>query len=232
MRKRLGTCGTFNSILCHYLKELECLIKKIAISATLIILIAGAAIVYMGLTQNGLFASDSVETKKQEGPERQIGTPTEAAEGIIDYEETTERVAYQSGQEEAVKEVIKKQHDFLNHLAGWGGVERLNHSELSDREKWRGLKSDIEWLENYGLAPSEMVNDLRNAEALIVASEEHSEEMSLRYLHRIFHDLDAELNGTKVDRMWNVTYAYGTEEEIDKVYNYIHGLNEINDEES
>ncbi|TSB47222.1 hypothetical protein [Alkalicoccobacillus porphyridii] len=200
--------------------------KNIAIGATIIILLAGAAIAYIGMTQEGLFASDSNEVENL--PTRELGTKTEAAEGIIDYEASTERVVFQEGEEEKVKELIQTHHDFLNHLAGWGGVERLDHSELTEREKWRTLKSDVQWMMDYGLSHSEMMNDLRNAEALIEVSEEHSDEMSVRYLHRIFHDLDAELNGTNVDRIWNVTYAFGAEEEINKVYNYMHDL-EAND---
>ncbi|MCM2676090.1 hypothetical protein [Alkalicoccobacillus plakortidis] len=109
-------------------------------------------------------------------------------------------------------------------MLGWGAVERLDHSGLAEKVEWRQLKNDIEWLLNNGLAPSEAVNDMKNAQALMDVAEEHEDEMSVRYLHRIFHDIDTELNGTNVDKIWNVTYAFGTEEEIDKVYKYIGSL--------
>ncbi|MDQ0207171.1 hypothetical protein [Alkalicoccobacillus murimartini] len=200
------------------------MLKRISIISTVLILLAGVAIAYIGFSERGsLFSSDRSQQEKEVST-RELGTKTDAAEGIIDYEVSDKRIAFQEGEEETVKELFKKQHDYLNSLAGWGGVERLDHSELSEKEKWRELKKDVQWLKEHGLAPSEAVNDLKNAEALINVSEEHTNEMSVRYLHRIFHDIDAELNDTDVDKIWNVTYAYGSEEEINKVYQYISEL--------
>lgn len=199
------------------------MIKKITVGITLLILLAGAGIIYFGLTQSSFFNKES-ENEEQVVSTRELGTETEESEGIIEYEPSTERIVFQSDEEEAVKEIFKEQHDYLNSLAGWGGVERLDHSDLAEKDKWRQLKDDIEWLLNNGLAPSEAVNDMKNAQALMGVAEEHEDEMSVRYLHRIFHDIDAELNGTNIDKIWNVTYAFGTEEEIDKVYKYIGSL--------
>ena len=199
------------------------MIKKITVGITLLILLAGAGIIYFGLTQSSFFNKES-EDEEQVVSTRELGTETEESEGIIEYEPSTERIVFQSDEEEAVKEIFKEQHDYLNSLAGWGAVERLDHSGLAEKVEWRQLKNDIEWLLNNGLAPSEAVNDMKNAQALMDVAEEHEDEMSVRYLHRIFHDIDTELNGTNVDKIWNVTYAFGTEEEIDKVYKYIGSL--------
>jgi hypothetical protein len=196
---------------------LNLLKKKIAVGSTVFITLICAVVIYLGLTQNSLLSKERPESEST----RELGTATEESNGIIEYEPSTERIAFQEGEEERVREILKEQHENLNTLAGWGAVERLDHTSLAEQDKWRGLKADVEWLSQHGLAPSEAINDMKNAKVLMEVSEEHEDEMSVRYLHRIFHDLDAHVNETKVDKIWDVTYAYGSEGEIDKVYNYI-----------
>ncbi|WYP26235.1 hypothetical protein NSQ54_18190 [Alkalihalobacillus sp. FSL W8-0930] len=191
--------------------------KKIAVGATLLITLICAVVIYLGLTQNSILSKETPDSETT----RELGTATEESNGIIEYEPSTERIVFQEGEEERVREILKEQHDNLNTLAGWGAVERIDHNSLADKDKWRQLKADVEWLSQHGLAPSEAINDLKNAKVLMELSEEHEDEMSVRYLHRIFHDLDAHVNETKVDKLWGVTYAFGSEEEIDKVYSYI-----------
>ncbi|MFK3939952.1 hypothetical protein ACI2JA_20790 [Alkalihalobacillus sp. NPDC078783] len=191
--------------------------KKIAVGATLLITLICAVVIYLGLTQNSLLSKETPESEST----RELGTATEESNGIIEYEPSTEPIAFQEGQEEKVRDILKEQHDNLNTLAGWGAVERIDHTRLVEKEQWRQLKEDVEWLSQHGLAPSEAINDMKNAKVLMEVSEEHEDEMSVRYLHRIFHDLDARVNETKVDKIWGVTYAYGSEDEIDKVYTYI-----------
>ncbi|MCM2676091.1 hypothetical protein [Alkalicoccobacillus plakortidis] len=98
------------------------MIKKITVGITLLILLAGAGIIYFGLTQSSFFNKES-EDEEQVVSTRELGTETEESEGIIEYEPSTERIVFQSDEEEAVKEIFKEQHDYLNSLA-WMGCRR------------------------------------------------------------------------------------------------------------
>ncbi|KHF38849.1 hypothetical protein [Halalkalibacter okhensis] len=135
-------------------------------------------------------------------------------------------VAYQENQEQTVKEMIAKQHHFLNNLAGWGNAETLDYQELKDDPQWLQLKEDIEWLQESGFSESEVLTDMNNAkEFMNVASS--GDTKSLLYLHRIFHDLDAEINDQEVDKIWNVTHAFGNPSEQDQLLSYL--TDETND---
>ncbi|WP_332697410.1 hypothetical protein [Halalkalibacter lacteus] len=141
-------------------------------------------------------------------------------QSVLSVEETTKQVAYQEGTETAVKSMIAKQHEYLNQLAGWGNAEKLDWLTLKEDQEWQQLKDDIVWLQESGFAQSVVLTDMENAlEFLTVASTGDS--MSLRYLHRIFHDLDANMNGQEVDKVWDVTQAFGNESQQKQLHAYL-----------
>ncbi|MGG3571167.1 hypothetical protein ABES25_12080 [Bacillus gobiensis] len=136
------------------------------------------------------------------------------------YRDYDTDVAYKD--EAKVKEIIRKQHNYLNDLAGWGHLDSVDLRSLAESPEWQQLKEDISYLKKDGFSDSEVLNDLSNAEAFFVIGQE-GDSMSIRYLHRIFHDLDAEINGIEVDKIWGVTRSFGDERKNEVLFNYIKG---------
>ena len=137
------------------------------------------------------------------------------------YEDYDEQVAYQN--EELVKQIIGDQHAYLNDLTGWGHIDNVDIDYLAESEEWKKLQDDVERLRTEGFAPSEAVNDMWNAEAFMRIATDSADLNSLRYVHRIFHDMDAEINGAEVDKEWGATRAFGAETETQELYAYIKG---------
>ncbi|WP_035665392.1 hypothetical protein [Halalkalibacter akibai] len=159
------------------------------------------------------------ETEQLEENEEAVITKVDASEQLA------EPVAYQPGQETAVKNIIAKQHDFLNELAGWGNAESVNSTELQHDRNWMKLEEDVKWLMEEGFAESLILEDMLHATEFLSISSQTGDEMAIRYLHRIFHDLDAHINEEKVDRIWNVTIAFGSEGQQNQLYAYLSGSN-------
>ncbi|PAD36266.1 hypothetical protein [Terribacillus saccharophilus] len=137
------------------------------------------------------------------------------------YEPYDEQIAYQN--EELVKQIISDQHAYLNDLTGWGHIDNVDIGYLAQSEEWQQLQEDVERLRTEGFAPSEAVNDMWNAEAFMRIATDSADLNSLRYVHRIFHDIDAEINGAEVDKVWGATRAFGAETETQELYAYIKG---------
>jgi hypothetical protein len=140
----------------------------------------------------------------------------------LQYGEYEEEIVYQDGQENKVKAIISAQHSYLNTLAGWGRAEDLNVAATMHTKEWKKLRADIKWLHDEGLADSRIKNDMKNARAFMYVAET-GDSMSLRYLHRIFHDLDATLNGAEVEKIWGVTHAFGTSSKQRTLHKYLQG---------
>ncbi|SDC07993.1 hypothetical protein SAMN05421663_101339 [Terribacillus halophilus] len=137
------------------------------------------------------------------------------------YEGYGEKIAYQN--EELVKQIISDQHAYLNDLTGWGHIDNVDTAYLAESKEWQKLQDDVERLRTEGFAPSEAVNDMWNAEAFMRIATDSADLNSLRYVHRIFHDMDAEINGAEVDKEWGATRAFGAETETQELYEYIKG---------
>jgi hypothetical protein len=116
--------------------------------------------------------------------------------------------------------MIAKQHEYLNQLAGWGNTEELDLHELKEDEEWQQLQDDIAWLQENGFSESVVLTDMKNAQEFLTVTTT-GDSMSLRYLHRIFHDLDANLNDQEVDKVWDVTHAFGTEAQQEQLLAYL-----------
>jgi hypothetical protein len=139
----------------------------------------------------------------------------------LTYKQYDTSVAYKN--EELAKQLISEQHAYLNDLTGWGHIKNVDIDYLAQSEEWKQLKEDVERLRTEGFAASEAVNDMWNAEAFMRIATDSADVNSLRYVHRIFHDLDAEINGANVDKIWDATRAFGAEAETQELYEYIKG---------
>lgn len=175
------------------------------------------------------FQEDVVHAQVIEGEVTELSTEESSdeakVEGVVEEYQLTDaeadiKVAYQVGQEQEVKRIIASQHEYLNNLVGWGKVESINFEQLVDDRDWNQLQRDIKWVYEEGLAPSAILNDMSHASQFYTLALT-GDQMSIRYLHRIFHDLDAKINQIDVEQIWNVTDAFGTEQEQTDVQEYL-----------
>lgn len=148
-----------------------------------------------------------------------------ASSDEIDHQLYEEDIVFSKDNEEQALEIISIQHQFLNNVTGWGGLEVINMRDLITSDNWMELKSSVNWLKKEAFVPSKVLNDMENARVLIIITERDGDKTSLRYLHRIFHDLDLNLNEvTEEERdstTWGVTHAFGNTREIRRLNNYV-----------
>ncbi|WP_096439383.1 hypothetical protein [Alteribacter populi] len=129
-------------------------------------------------------------------------------------------VDYQEGMEEKTKTTLANVHEYLNQLTGWGQIESINMELLIVGEQWKKFKDDLRFLEQQGFAPSLTHQDIVTAGELVEAAEESGDREALRFIHRIFHDLDIHINETDGDT-WGTTEAFGSEERVETVHLYL-----------
>ncbi|MBM6616517.1 hypothetical protein [Bacillus suaedaesalsae] len=100
----------------------------------------------------------------------------------------------------AEKEFISNQHDFFNETTGWGEIESLQWKK--QKENASGI---IDFLSNTELSPK-LQSDFTAIQELskLVADGETDKKIVL-YLHRLFHDLDIEVNGYRSKDYFEVT---------------------------
>lgn len=143
----------------------------------------------------------------------------------LEYETYDKNIAYKD--EAGAKELVADIHEYLNNLAGWGEANGFTYEDIQGDERWMQLKDDIAWLKSEGFAESAVINDMRNARAFQLVAEAKEDSMALRYLHRIFHDLDAEMNGRSVEVIWDVTHAFGKEEVQEEAHHFLVGYGNL-----
>jgi flagellar basal body-associated protein FliL len=188
------------------------------------VIVVGVSLYYIAFSNGDEGATAELEVEELDLEENSEETAESNEVELLNEEEidsiVEQPVAYQENQEKTVKEIIAKQHHYLNKLAGWGNADTLDYEALQNNQEWQKLKKDIEWLKESGFAESVVLTDMGNAkEFMNVASSGDSK--SLLYLHRIFHDLDAEINDQEVDKIWNVTHAFGNQPEQDQLLSYL-----------
>lgn len=195
------------------------------------VIVVGVSLYYMSFSNNSneevslndLEPELIVDEGLEDIEEKEESDTVQTASASLEQEEQNydRDVAYHEGQELAVKAIIAKQHEYLNELAGWGNAENVHASDLRNDENWTSLEEDIKWLQEQGFADSKVMNDMENASDFVALATSTGDSMSVRYLHRIFHDLDASMNQQKVDRVWGVTHAFGTTNQQEQLYTYL-----------
>ncbi|TLS37182.1 hypothetical protein [Pseudalkalibacillus caeni] len=173
------------------------------------------------------------ETAKDEPEDKQEADSNESSEKIydgpiakwvekIDYEDA---VKYRDGQEEKAKKLVQVSHNYLNDTFAYG---RLDETELNNLiegpnyPEWSKFQDDVAWLRGYGFTEdSRVYYDMMNVEGLFY-SVIKGDKMAVRYIHRIFHDLDKNINNSYPDtKEWGVTEAFG--DNYKKVEDYVAG---------
>lgn len=143
----------------------------------------------------------------------------------IEHLEYEESVIFQENKENQTLEVLSLQHKYLNNVTGWGGADTVDLRNLKTSDEWKELKSSVNWMKTEGFGPSKVRNDMENANALMILVEREDDRTALKYLHRIFHDLDVTLNEVTEDEgetnIWGVTQALGNNREIRRINNYL-----------
>lgn len=193
----------------------------IVISAILLIYIVGV-IVYSTL-DNTRISVRNREIDRAVHVDLPINQASEEQEDILNtiIKPYKENIVFQSENEKVVKEKIASIHTYLNHLTEYGKIEREDYSNLSRQKNWIKMNQDLEWLRKKGVAPSKMLNDIEAARACAMIAETNNPEIGLRYLHRIFHDLDSHLNEIDTQEDWGVTQAFGYRESQEMLYQFI-----------
>jgi hypothetical protein len=122
-------------------------------------------------------------------------------------------------------ETLNVHHSYLNDITGWGGVETVNIRNLITSDEWKELKAAVNWMKTEGFGPSKILNDMENAHGFILLVEREGDRTALRYLHRIFHDLDVTLNEVTEEEgdttIWGHTHAFGNNRDIRKANNHL-----------
>ncbi|KAA0544891.1 hypothetical protein FZW96_18870 [Bacillus sp. BGMRC 2118] len=98
------------------------------------------------------------------------------------------------------KEFISNQHDFYNKTTGWGEINSLQWKK--QKENASGI---MDFLSNTELSPS-LQSDYTTIKQLSTLIENgEKDKQAVLYLHRLFHDLDIEVNGYKSKDYFEVT---------------------------
>lgn len=193
------------------------------------VIVVGVSLYYISISNDSDEVASLNELESEQMENLKVVTiegsdEVEVAQGVTSLLENQSydlNIAYQEGQEVAVKAIIGKQHEYLNELAGWGNAEQVDVTILNEDNQWNDLEADIKWLKEHGLAASNVIYDMLNASQFYAIATNTGDSMSIRYLHRIFHDLDALVNRQKVDKVWDVTHAFGTEKQQQELFTYL-----------
>lgn len=193
----------------------------IVITAIFLVYIVGV-IVYSTLNNTRISVRDR-EMDRVVKVDLPINKVSEEQENILHtiIKPYKEKIVFQSENEKVVKEKIASIHTYLNHLTEYGKIEREDYSNLARQKNWVKMNQDLEWLSKKGVGPSKMLNDIEAARACAMIAQENNPEIGLRYLHRIFHDLDSHLNEIDTQEDWGVTQTFGYRESQEMLYQFI-----------
>lgn len=113
------------------------------------------------------------------------------------------------------KEFIANQHDFYNKTTGWGEID-----ELHWKEQKSNAEAVIDFLSNSELNAQLQVDFSRIQQLSTFIADGEKDKEAVLYLHRIFHDLDIEVNGYRSKDYFEVTDV-GNGEKTEAVMNLI-----------
>ncbi|MDQ0228974.1 hypothetical protein [Metabacillus malikii] len=194
-------------------------------------IILSAGLLIIGCTVFGTYSllKDYEPTEVTKNVSGQVDSNEKKQPNIPDTEKNSDdEMTYNKAlayiNEAQTKALIGDIHKYLNSLAGWGGAESFSLMNIDNKERWTKLKEDISWLSKDGFAESLALTDMENANALLSVAQSQEDSMALRYLHRIFHDYDAEINDQQVDKIWGVTHAFGNKNNQKEVHKFLEGL--------
>ncbi|WP_174616019.1 hypothetical protein [Virgibacillus ihumii] len=103
---------------------------------------------------------------------------------------------------------VSKTHDFYNDTTGYGDIASLDWDQQQKRAEQilASLKNLLPEVNQKALK-----SDLKHIRGLANEIKSHEDTEKVRYLHRMFHDLDIALNNYKAyDKIWNVTETLET----------------------
>ncbi|MCE7791565.1 hypothetical protein K8O68_03880 [Salipaludibacillus sp. CUR1] len=181
-------------------------------------------------------ADESAESDDLEQEDENEGNPNKVyfndhATFNLERSDHEDAINFKDGQKDRAKELIGDLHKTMNDIVGYGKIDTLDFEELRSKEfdshlSHKEFMKGIMELEDDLLDDSRAVNDIRNLESYYrLGYSLHSEDrMALRYAHRIIHDLDIYVNGNGSDddrRIWGVTEAFGDDDRIERMYDYI-----------
>jgi hypothetical protein len=137
----------------------------------------------------------SLEEAKQQGGVREVNR-----DDIVEEE----------GKAIGIEESITDFHAYFNKLLCWGAWRTLD-----PQSKQAQLTEKINEIEEDLLSETKgtLKADLQTAVNGINKAIETNDAKEMLVTHRIFHDLDAVMNGVEVNTYWGATETYGTRSE-------------------
>lgn len=177
-------------------------------------------------TVDGKAISSSIEKSQKEKPEfanhsaieNKFKDDSYSFALSLNYIDFENKVAYQDKKEAEAKERLRAVTKYLNDLTH-NGTDFSAADRLQNDDDWTQFVEEVARLKYNDFDKSEILNDLNNIGALIFQAEGYYDEPSLKYLYEIVSDLNAGINGGKVD--FNVSRAFGDEETEKTVYKYL-----------
>ncbi|GAA0594562.1 hypothetical protein GCM10009001_08350 [Virgibacillus siamensis] len=103
---------------------------------------------------------------------------------------------------------VSKTHDFYNDTTGYGDIASLDWEQQQKR-----AEKILASLDKFfpGVKQGDLKSDLKRIRDLAKSVKTEQDKEKVRYLHRMFHDLDIALNNYKAyDKIWGVTETLKT----------------------
>lgn len=199
----------------------KALLLSIVIAMTLVTVIGGGTYFYLDsksvakakTAENSTLIDKETKVKSEKKSNQVLkARDGNSVVGVPDIRDYSIAVKFKPGKEEEGKRILAELHEFYNNLTGWGSAEHIDWSNLKYAEMQEKIQSFRDTLEPN---TSRIENDVNNATVLLGVAYRYEDSMAMRYVHRIFHDLDHHINGTPVDKEWGVTSAFnGNPKEI------------------
>ncbi|RBW69973.1 hypothetical protein [Bacillus taeanensis] len=181
--------------------------KKWIVNNKILLLISLAAVLLLGLAFNQFQRGHVPKEVKEQAAKLSTNTSTkENAHG------------YSVGE---VKGKISVIHDYLNTKLCWGRYQAFDKGSKNWGEIEPTVNRFIENLDEMIAATEgneKLQADLMVARQAFTYALENEDKITLVYLHRIFHDLDGEINDETLDKFGYASYANG---DISRVWNHI-----------
>ncbi|MDE5415430.1 hypothetical protein [Alkalihalobacterium chitinilyticum] len=189
--------------------------------AVVLLIIIGAL---TGLTfhQNNDKTAGVSEKQIEAASVDEAGEEVKNEEGATSGEEVTNEESQQIAHEAEMvqlRQVVADSHSTLNVAVGWQG-----HRNFSWAERTKDLNNLVNTKRPLleGISDNDIEQDILNVVACIEKAITEQDVEGILLAHRIMHDLDYYLNGNEADGiLYHVTH-YGTDQNVQELYLYIH----------